>query len=435
LAAGTAAAPCEEETVISRLLHFGRLGALAGLLLGTFAASGASAAAASAGKATPASIWQVVKTASPSANQLDNSFLQGVSVAGVADGWAVGEFMDTNALIHPLAEHWNGTQWRQVNVAEPSGRQSMLQAVDELSSTNAWAVGVSGNGALDEFNVDQQPVIEHWNGTAWSIASIPAFPPGDTGTLTAIGGSGPADLWAVGTLVPTNGIDIDPLFEHFNGTNWTIVPFSAQSACSTALTDCFFSAAGVSASSPDDVWVVGNIAQPNPTVNLAAHWNGSQWQIVPAPALHDGSGALDQLTGVTTLSPTNAWASGYEYNANGANFHVPYVLHWNGTTWTLTETPNQGGEGSLLRAITALSATDIWAVGQVQQLDGTISTLTERFNGTTWAAVASPNPGGVGNDSLDAVASPGGGLLFAAGAQEISGQCCLRTLGLRTPSG
>jgi hypothetical protein len=152
-------------------------------------------------------------------------------------------------------------------------------------------------------------------------------------------------------------------------------------------------------------------------------------------ALHDGSGALDQLTGVTTLSPTNAWASGYEYNANGANFHVPYVLHWNGTTWTLTETPNQGGEGSLLRAITALSATDIWAVGQVQQLDGTISTLTERFNGTTWAVVASPNPGGVGNDSLDAVTSPGGGLLFAAGAQEVSRQCCLRTLGLRTPSG
>jgi hypothetical protein len=58
-----------------------------------------------------------------------------------------------------------------------------------------------------------------------------------------------------------------------------------------------------------------------------------------------------------------------------------------------------------------------------------------KFNGTTWAVVASPNPGGVGNDSLDAVASPGGGLLFAAGAQEISGQCCLRTLGLRTPSG
>jgi len=60
--------------VISRLLRFWRLGALAGLLLGTFAASGASAAAASAGKAAPASIWQVVKTASPSSSQLDNSF-------------------------------------------------------------------------------------------------------------------------------------------------------------------------------------------------------------------------------------------------------------------------------------------------------------------------------------------------------------------------
>jgi hypothetical protein len=191
----------------------------------------------------------------------------------------------------------------------------------------------------------------------------------------------------------------------------------------------------VSASSPTDAWIVGNVAQPNPTVNVAAHWNGTTWQIVTAPALHDGTGALDELTGVTDLSPTSAWASGYEASANGANFNVPYVLHWNGTAWSLTMTPNRGGEGSLLRAITALSATDIWAVGQVQQLNGTISTLTEHFNGSAWSVVASPNPGGAGNDSLAAVASPGGSVVFAAGAHEISGQCCLRALGLRTGSG
>jgi AMP-binding enzyme len=72
---------------------------------------------------------------------------------------------------------------------------------------------------------------------------------------------------------------------------------------------------------------------------------------------------------------------------------------------------------------------------QVKQLNGTITTLTERYNGSTWSVVASPSPGGAGNDSLAAVASPGGPVVFAAGAHEISGQCCLRALGLRTASG
>jgi hypothetical protein len=417
--------------VISRLLRPARLGAIAGLLLATFAATGASAATSAAARA---SIWSVVPTVSPQSGQLDNSFLQGVSMASTTNGWAVGEFMDPATVIHPLVEHWNGTRWLRVTAPAITGVQSVLQGVDDLSTTNAWAVGLSGTGS-GEINIDQQPLIEHWNGTAWSVASTPALPVGETGTLTAIGGSGPTDLWAAGTVVPPGGSVIDSLVEHYNGTSWTIVPFSIQSACSTDLVDCFFSAGGVSASSPTDAWIVGNIAQPNPTVNLAAHWNGTTWQIVTAPALHDGTGAIDELTGVTDLSPTNGWASGYEANANGANFHVPYVLHWNGTAWSLTKTPNRGGEGSLLRGITALSATDIWAVGQVQQLNGTISTLTEQFTGTTWSAVASPNPGGVGNDSLAAVASPGGSVVFAAGAHETSGQCCLRALGLRTASG
>jgi hypothetical protein len=417
--------------VISHLLRLVRLGAVAGLLLATFAASGASAATSVAARA---GIWSVVPTVSPQSGSLDNSFLQGVSMDGAADGWAVGEFMDPSSVIHPLIERWNGTRWLQATAPMISGLQSVLQGVDALSPANAWAVGVSGNGS-GEINLGQQPLIEHWNGTAWSVASTPALPAGETGTLTAVGGSGPTDLWAVGTVVPPGGSVIDSLVEHYNGTSWTIVPFSVQSACSPDLVDCFFSAGGVSASSPTDAWIVGNIAQPNPTVNVAAHWNGTTWQIVTAPALHDGTGATDELTGVTDLSPASAWASGYEANANGANFHVPYVLHWNGTTWSLTKTPNRGGEGSLLRAVTALSATDIWAVGQVQQLNGTISTLTEQFNGSTWSVVASPNPGGVGNDSLAAVSSPGGSVVFAAGAHEVSGQCCLRALGLRTASG
>jgi len=97
------------------------------------------------------------------------------------------------------------------------------------------------------------------------------------------------------------------------------------------------------------------------------------------------------------------------------------------------------GEGSLVNGITAPGSADIWAVGQTQQLNGAIVPLTERFNGTSWSLVPSPAPGGspsrIPDDSLSGAASLGGGLVFAVGARDVIGQCCLRTLGLRTTGG
>jgi len=203
----------------------------------------------------------------------------------------------------------------------------------------------------------------------------------------------------------------------------------------------------VTATSPRDVWVVGTVREPNPTANFIAHWDGKSWHVVPAPCLTGqtvetscslGSVDTNQLSGVTALSPTNIWASGTEGNVNNQNFNIPYVLHWNGSAWALVKTPNRGGEGSLLNGITALSATDIWAVGQTQQLNGAIMPMTDQFNGTSWTVVPSPVPGSSGripDDSLDGAASLSGGLVFAVGARDIPGQCCLRTLGLKTSAG
>jgi hypothetical protein len=49
--------------------------------------------------------------------------------------------------------------------------------------------------------------------------------------------------------------------------------------------------------------------------------------------------------------------------------------------------------------------------------------------------IPSPNPGLLGNDSLFGVAGAGGSQVFAIGSDEQSGQCCARTLALRTTSG
>ena len=415
------------------------LGAAACLLAGT-AAGGASAA-------TSNSIWQVVPSQNPQPHLVTDSEFASVSMGSAADGWAVGTFLAANAVGHPLAEHWDGTAWTRVPAPMPSGTQAGLAGVDELSTGNAWAVGNSANGSPGEGNIDNEPLIEHWDGSAWSIVNGVTLPSGSTGVLNAIGGTGPDDLWAVGYTLNADATMEQVLFEHFDGTGWQRAAFPAQTAaCDPNASDCFLLPKAVSASAPDDVWVVGSVLEPNPTANFVAHWDGSAWSVVPAPCLTGQkvtkcSGAtndLNQLTGVVAIGSNNAWASGSEGNVNGQNFHIPYVEHWNGTAWSLVKTPNRGGEGSLLNGITALGSGDVWAVGQTQQLNGAIMPMTDQFNGTSWSVVPSPVPGSSGripDDSLDGAASLSGGLVFAVGARDVPGQCCLRTLGLRTSAG
>ena len=104
------------------------------------------------------------------------------------------------------------------------------------------------------------------------------------------------------------------------------------------------------------------------------------------------------------------------------------MLHWNGIHWREVPYPTTGyvPEAALhgqdprqvfvrLTAVTALSAHDIWAVGNYDNGKPPKHTLTEHWNGTSWMVVASPN---VGTDlnSLESVARvPGTHNVWAVG--------------------
>jgi hypothetical protein len=93
-------------------------------------------------------------------------------------------------------------------------------------------------------------LIDHWDGTAWSAATVPLPPNAPTNTtLDAISASGPSDVWAVGTST-SNGT----LIEHFNGTAWSVVP-SPNPATSDGV--------GAVSTLPGDaiVWAVGETGQ------------------------------------------------------------------------------------------------------------------------------------------------------------------------------
>jgi len=380
-----------------------------------------SAAPPAAPKPAP-SIWRVPSIPQPSPAVTSDVTFAGVSAASATDAWAVGTNQVTGQL--PLAEHWTGATWSKVPVPlAPGMPQAELTGTDDLSSTNAWAVGdsESSDGTV------RRTLIEHWNGTAWQVVPSPNPETGSGATdeLTAISGTGPDDLWAVGWFFNGSNI-IALLFEHWNGSTWSFVPPPTESGTQFG--------EAVTAITPDDVWAVG---ETDSQTTVSAHWNGTRWALVPTPTLQSKD-SLDFLTGVTATGPDDVWASGYEGNVNDNLFSQPYMLHWNGTSWKLVTVPDRGTEGSLLLGTTALSATDVWSVGITDQSDGGLLSLTEHYNGTTWSVAPSPDPGQLAaapDDSLAGVASPGHGIVWAVGAQEIPGSCCLRTLALRTTSG
>ncbi len=124
-------------------------------------------------------------------------------------------------------------------------------------------------------------MIEHFDGTRWSIVPS-ADPPVGASSLTGVTAIAPDDAWAVGNTVPfPKDLDEDPLIEHWDGKRWSIVPAAATGATSTTL-------AAVAARGAKDVWAVGSTstgaALGNGNVSsLVQRWDGTARSIVPSP--------------------------------------------------------------------------------------------------------------------------------------------------------
>jgi alpha-tubulin suppressor-like RCC1 family protein len=357
---------------------------------------------------------------------LKDVIFSSVAAGSATDAWAVGASDALSANSQPLAEHWDGHAWSTVAVPMPAGATgARLDGVDEVNSGDVWAVGNMTTSAGAE-----RTLIEHFDGTAWAVVPSPnpRTGPGASDELKGIGGTSAGDLWAVGEY--SDGQNFNAmLFVHWNGTAWSFVKEPA------ALHASAFGNA-VTVLSPTDAWAVGENGLQ--TATLSAHWNGTAWSFVPTPFPQDGADPQNFLTGVTATGPTDVWASGYEGNVNQQNFNLPYMLHWNGTAWSLTETPNAGTEGSLLSGVTAVSPTDVWAAGQTGESDGALLTFTEHFNGQSWSVAPSLDPGELGDgpdSTFQAITSAAPHVLFAVGSLETPTFCCLAALAERSTAG
>lgn len=331
-------------------------------------------------------VWSVV--ASPNVGTSTN-FLNGVTAISAQNVWAVGSEGNGNGGL-TLVEHWTGTQWKVV--ASPNVHGSLsdsLSGVAAVAANNIWAVG----NYFDASN-SQQTLIEHWNGTSWSIVPGPGA---SSGQLYGVAALAANNVWAVGSYAGMSTNGYQTLIEHWNGTSWHIVQGSSVS------TGHLF---GVTALAANNVWAVGSVVGANGIQTLVEHWNGRNLSVVSS----SGPGlATNTLNGVAAISANNIWAVGDDSNSTGPSApFAPLVEHWNGSRWSVVTSPMQG-TSDFLSGIAAVSASNLWAVGDYRSgIDpqGPYFTLIEHWNGTSWRVVKSPSPGPVSSDLVAAARVP-----------------------------
>jgi hypothetical protein len=219
------------------------------------------------------------------------------------------------------------------------------------------------------------------------------------------------DAWAAGHYDNSSAVQV-PLILHWNGTAWkaakTPVPTGAKSSALT----------GVSADSATDAWASGYyVNSSGGEVPLIMHWTGTAWKRAKTPA---PTGALASfLNGVSAVSATDAWAVGYYYAATGGD--EPLILHRAGTAWKQVASPApSGAESTQLFGVSAVSETDAWAAGQYTNNSGVKVPLIMHWNGTAWSQVASPAPSGAQTSVLFGVSADSATDAWAAGRYENS---------------
>jgi hypothetical protein len=334
-----------------------------------------------------------------------------VAATSPTDAWAVGNFAPNSktGFTLTLTEHWDGVSWKIVPTPNVGSLSNSLFAVAALAPNNAWAVG-NYIGSDDAAHT----LIENWNGTAWSIVPSPDGGPGNN-VLTGVAGTSANDVWAVGQSRSASGT-FQTLTEHWNGTSWQVVTSPNPGTSDNVLN-------GVVALASNNVWAAGESLGPaSPDQALLLHWDGSAWSVARTPPLaYTGvfyaiGGRSGSVTAVGDVFPTI-----------GAPTQTLVEQSLNGQPFAVAASPNDTTTDNLFYGVSVISPTNAWAVGQYLDASGNPITLTERWNGTSWNIVASPNPG-VGGNILAAVAATSANDVWAVGATAGSGTGADRTL-------
>lgn len=292
----------------------------------------------------------------------DGIFL-GVSGRTANDVWVVGYYYDQpSARYLPTTEHWDGVSFTH-HVAPPATNgYNALNAVVEVAPNDVWAVGYQ---TPVYYSTNYSPLIEHWNGSSWSIVPSPYT---GAGQLTAITAVSSTDVWAAGTRT-TN--PEGTLILHYNGSAWSVVA-DGHANDSAGLQ-------GIAAASDGTVWAAGGTFQgAGERSTFVERWDGHAWSV--QPTLDDSE--YDEFNAIAAGPNGLVWGVGWKSPGLG---YFQFSERYQGGTWQIEPTPDFGTSNNNLYGVVALSARRVWAVGYES-----FSPVIQRWNGAEW--VVEPDP-------------------------------------------
>jgi hypothetical protein len=332
------------------------------------------------------STWTIL----PSPN-VGSSFNQLFSVTGASsnDVWAVGASSNDNVLFQTLIEHWDGAQWSTIASPLAPGTSSFLYGIAAVAGNDIWAVGYIQVG----FSA-QQPLTLHWDGSSWSLVLSPSTSPANKDVLWAVTALSANDVWAAGDSVDAISGNYSTLIEHWNGSAWSIVPSQNPSG------SIYNFLWGIEALSANDIWVMGRSYTGNSYPGLIEHWDSSGWSIVPSPSER----FYTELYGASPQSSRDVWAVGRQGDGFSSNLTLIEHWDGSAWSIVPHPEP-AGSTDSYLYRIKGASSNDLWAVGAYLKNDTVYQTLIEHYSSVSCiepsGVVSRKTHGGAGTFDVD----------------------------------
>jgi hypothetical protein len=119
--------------------------------------------------------------------------------------------------------------------------------------------------------------------------------------------------------------------EHWDGTSWSIVPSPNPNGINPIHGSRLN---GIAAISANDIWAVGT----NEDATLTEHWDGTRWRVINSPS----PGQSNSLSGVTALSDGTVAAVGFQFSSTTGTTPLilqnATSAHKSATTASLVET-------------------------------------------------------------------------------------------------
>lgn len=272
------------------------------------------------------------------------------------DGWSLSSL--PSAATTPFAQRWHGGQWTSVPLApstDAARYNVRISDVAAIAPDDAWAVGSSY--AVDTL-LGTWPVgavVQHWDGDAWTIVPNPLADEEYAG-LDALAVVSPDDVWAVGEAWSHDERALAPVVEHWDGKAWSTVSPPAGGPLVLARLDSVSATRGgvwASGVTQDHPGAQGGVPQP-----VVEHFDGTAWHV--AGGLPDLGGG--RITAVYAAADDDVWATALNPRTNESAF-----LHWTGKAWTSTPVPGPKEYGLTYRygALDGTGPGDVWAAGYV----------------------------------------------------------------------